>query len=72
MGGGTGRLPERDIKWDLAMHVYISLICPVRFIWKEFRPGKVGPRFAQPGPRLKPDNFYHINTPSRFVGMILC
>ena len=26
MGGGTGRLPERDIKWDLAMHVYISYL----------------------------------------------
>ena len=26
MGGGTGRLPGRDVKRDLAMHVYISYL----------------------------------------------
>ena len=36
------------------------------------RPGKAGSRFAKPGSRLKRDNFYHINTPSRFAGTILC
>ena len=35
MGGGTGRLPGREVKRDLAMHVYICY-CPVPFIWKEF------------------------------------
>ena len=105
MGGGTGRLPGRDVKRDgtlngtlngrlpgrddkreagrdvcrdLAMHVYICYlsrsvymerILPGRF---SSRPGKAGSRFAQPGSRLKRDNFYHINTPSRFTGTILC
>ena len=31
---------RRDVKWDLAMYVYISLICPVPFIWKECLPGR--------------------------------
>ena len=35
MGGGTGRLPGRDVKRDLTMHVYISLICHIPFIWKD-------------------------------------
>ena len=35
MGGGTGRLPGRDAKRDLAMHVYICYLS-VPFIWKEF------------------------------------
>ena len=26
MGGGTGHLPERDVKEDIAMHVYISYL----------------------------------------------
>ena len=26
MGGGTGRLPGRDVKRDLTMHVYISYL----------------------------------------------
>ena len=59
--------------------MYISLISPFPFIWKEClperfssHPGKAGSRFAQPGSRLKRDNFYHINTSSRFAGMILC
>ena len=77
MGGGTGRLPGRDVKQDLAMHVYISYlfrsvymerILPGRF---SSRPGKVGSRFTQPGSRLKRNNFYHINTPSCFAGTIL-
>ena len=78
MGGGTGRLPGRDVKRDLAMHVYICYlsrsvymerILPGRF---SSRPGKAGSRFAQPGSRLKWENFYHINAPSRFAGTILC
>ena len=78
MGGGTGRLPGRDVKRDLAKHVYICYlsrsvymerILPGRF---SPRPGKAGSRFAQPGSRLKRDNFYHINAPSRFAGTILC
>ena len=69
MGGGTGCLPGRDVKRDLAMHVYISYlsrsvymerILPGRF---SSRPGKAGSRFAQPGSRQKRDNFYHINAP---------
>ena len=80
MGGGTG------FKQDLAMHVYIyiSLICPIpnlsHSVYMErillgrisARPGKAGSRFAQSGSQLKWDNFYHINTPSRFVRTILC
>ena len=49
--------------------VYMERILPGCF---SSRPGKAGSRFAQPGSRLKRDNFYHINTPSRFAGMILC
>ena len=26
MGGGTGHLPGRDVKRDIAMHVYISYL----------------------------------------------
>ena len=48
MGGGTGRLTGRDVKRDLAMHVYICYlsrsvymerILPGRF---SSRPGKAG------------------------------
>ena len=57
----------REVKWDLAMHVYISYlsrsvymerILPGRF---SSRPGKAESRFAQPGSRLKRDHFYHVN-----------
>ena len=78
MGGGTGRLTGREVKRDLAMHVYISYLS--RFVYMErifpghfsSRPGKAGSGFAQLGSRLKRDNFYHMNTPSRFAGTILC
>ena len=79
MGGATERLPERDVnKRDLVMHVYISYlsrsvymerILPGRF---SLRSEKAGSRFAQPRSRLKRDNFYHIITPSRFAGKIIC
>ena len=36
MGGGTGRLPGRDVKRDLAMHVYICYLSRSVYIWKEF------------------------------------
>ena len=36
MGGGNGRFWGRDVKRDVAIHLYIYLICPVPFIWKEF------------------------------------
>ena len=69
---------ERDVKRDLAMHVYISYLS--RYVYVEnilpgrfsSRPGKAGSGFAQRGFRLKRDNFYNINTPSRFAGTILC
>ena len=78
MVGGMGRLPGRDIKWDLAMHVYICYFS--RSVYMEIilsgrfssRPGKAGSRFAQPGSRLKRDNLYQINTSSRFAGRMLC
>ena len=51
-------------------HVVLIWKClPGRF---SLRPGKAGSRFAQLGSRLKRDNFYHVNTPSRFAGTILC
>ena len=53
----------------LSRSVYMERILPGRF---SSRPGKAGSRFAQPGSRLKRENFYHINTPSRFAGTILC
>ena len=34
-GGGTGRLSGRDVK-RISPCMYISLISPVPFIWKEF------------------------------------
>ena len=63
MGGGTGCLPGRDVKRDLAMHVYISylsrsihteIIFPGRF---SSRSSKTISQFAQQGSRLKRDNF---------------
>ena len=48
MGGGTGRLPGRDVKRDLAMHVdisYLSHSVYMEIIWQECfssRPGKAG------------------------------
>ena len=78
MGGGTGLLLGRDVKGDLAMHVYISYLSHSVYMERilsgrfSCRPGKAGSWFAQPGSRLKRDNFYHINTPSRFAGTILC
>ena len=37
MGGGTGRLLGRDVKWDLAMHacIYFSFV-PLRLYGKNF------------------------------------
>ena len=84
MGGGTGRLPGRDVKRDLAMHVYVHVYACICYLSRSVymerilpgrfssRPGKAGSRFAQPGSRLKRDNFYRINAPSRFAGTILC
>ena len=46
MGGGTGRLPGRDVKRDLAMHVdisYLSHSVYMEIIWQQrfsSRPGK--------------------------------
>ena len=51
----TGRLPERDVKGNLAMHVYISYLSHSVYMERFFpgrfssRPGKAGSRFAQPG-----------------------
>ena len=78
MRRGMARLTGREVKRDLIMHIcmyYLShSIYMDRFFLGRFssRPGKAGSRFAQPGSRLKRDNFYHINTPSRFAGTILC
>ena len=62
---GTGRLPGRDVKRDLAMHLYISYlshsVCMERIL-----PGRFSSHPA------KRDNFYHISTPSSFAGTILC
>ena len=46
--------------------MYISLICPIPFIWKEFCRNVFRPVPA------KQDNLYHINTLSLFAGTILC
>ena len=61
MVGGMGRLPGRDIKWDLAMHVYICYFS--RSVYMEIilsgrfssRPGKAGSRFDKSGSRLTAD-----------------
>ena len=62
---GTGRLPGRDVKRDLAMHLYISYlshsVCMERIL-----PGRFSSHPA------KRDNFYHISTTSSFAGTILC
>ena len=39
MEDGMERLPEHDVKRDLAMRVYICHIYHVLFIWKECLPG---------------------------------
>ena len=71
MGGGKGRLPGRDVKRDLAMHVYICYLS--RSVYMErILPGRFSCRPGKAGSRVKRDNFYHINTPSRFAGTILC
>ena len=71
MEGGTGCLLGRDVKRDLAMHVYICYLS--RSVYMErILPGRFSSRPGKPGSRLKRDNFYHINTPSRFAGTILC
>ena len=36
MGGGTGRLTGREVKRDLAMHVYISYLSRFVYMQKEF------------------------------------
>ena len=41
MGGRTGRLPGQDVKQDLAMHVYVHLIFPIR-LYERIFPAKVG------------------------------
>ena len=69
MGGGTGRLPlrPRDVKRDLAMHVYLSYLS--RFVHMEImfagtfssHRGKAGSRFIHStGIRQQRDNFYHV------------
>ena len=59
--------PGWDAKRDLAMHVYIYIIfVPFRLYEKNF-----AREFFVPS-RVKRDNFYHINTLSRFAGTILC
>ena len=67
MGDGTGRLPERGVKRDLAPYMYISIILyyilfvPFSLYGKNFAvtffvpSGKAGSQFAQPGSRLKRD-----------------
>ena len=70
----------QKIENSVSMHVYISLISLFHSVYIErifsgrfsSPPGKAGSRFAQPGSRLKRDKFYHINTPSRFAGTIVC
>ena len=66
MGGATGRFPGRGVKQNLAMHVYISYFFSSVYMERIFL-GRFSPR-----PGKSADNFYHINTPSRFVGTILC
>ena len=72
---GTGRLPGRDVKRDLAMHVYISYLS--RSVYMErilsgrfsSRPGKAEFRLKWPSGTI----FIMINTPSRFARTIqLC
>ena len=79
MGGETGRDVCRDGTLnEISPCIKICHIHHVPLIWKCFpgrfslRPSKAGSRFAQPRSRQKLDNFYHINTPSRFAGTILC
>ena len=53
MRGGTGRLPGRDVKRDLALHVdisYMSHSVYMEIIWPErfsSRPGKAGQFLSQ-------------------------
>ena len=51
MGRGKERFPGRDLKRDLAMHVYISYMSRSVYMERMFipsRPGKAGSQFAQP------------------------
>ena len=67
MGGGTGRLPRRDVKQDLAVHVYLSYLSSSvrlerKFAGTFFVPlSEAGLGFAQPGTWQKPDNFYLVD-----------
>ena len=50
---GTGRLPGRDGTLNgISPCMYISLICPVPFIWKEFCRGVFRPVSAKRDPGL--------------------
>ena len=70
MGGGTGRLPGRDVKRDLAMHKYMYVWYIYLLSHSVYMHGKnfagtffvlsAGFLFVQPGPRRKRDNFVEI------------
>ena len=68
-----GRLPDGMFKRDFCVHVYLSyLFMEIMFAGTERDSAYMermfaGTFFAQPGSRQKQDNFYHVNTPSRFA-----
>ena len=63
--------PGWDAKRDLAMHVYIYIYIYIIFVPFRLYGNNFAREFFVPS-RVKRDNFYHINTPSRFAGTILC
>ena len=58
MEGGTGCLLGRDVKRDLAMHVYISYLHRSAYMGR-ILPGCFSCRPDKPGSRLKRDNLYY-------------